>query len=215
LNPGSAADRNSDFDNDGYTNLEEYLNEIGAFKAVRNIVWTGAASHRYACIGNWDIPFQPSRLDTAIIDSATVAVDALGQHAGTLILTNHATLNITRGWLDIADRFEIRADATACLLTSGGLRVTNDLVNAGTLVLVGDASLTVGGTFTNTGTLDLITWNGSLPAGFVNLGTVLNRGQVVPASSDASGTNVTGAMHGYDKHTYQAHSRNDLPVGSW
>jgi hypothetical protein len=31
LNPNNAADRNGDLDGDGYTNLEEYLNELGAF----------------------------------------------------------------------------------------------------------------------------------------------------------------------------------------
>ena len=41
LNPMLSTDRNHDFDSDGYTNLEEYLNETGAWPAPRAIDWTG------------------------------------------------------------------------------------------------------------------------------------------------------------------------------
>ena len=83
LNSANAADRNGDFDTDGYTNLEEFLDELGAFQAVEDVVWDGG-NGRYALIDNWNIAFQPSRFDTAVINSGTATVDAVGQHAGTL-----------------------------------------------------------------------------------------------------------------------------------
>jgi pectate lyase len=215
LNPNDAADRNGDFDNDGYTNLEEFLNELGAFKAVQDVVWDGSTNNRYAQIENWDIAFQPSRFDTVIISNATVVVDAIGQHAGILRLTNGATLNITNGWLKIADKLEIGAGCTNNVNLTGQLVVTNDLVNRGTLRLTGDASFTVGGTFTNTGLLDVMTWSGTLPPGLVNLGTVLGRSAIRVLSVQVNGTNFEAIIQGYTGHCYQLQYRDDLSSGAW
>ena len=56
LNPDSPAatpDWNLDFDNDGYVNLIEYLNEAGEFPAPAPIVFNGTTNNRYAQITNW------------------------------------------------------------------------------------------------------------------------------------------------------------------
>jgi hypothetical protein len=128
LNGADPADRNDDFDADGFTNLEEYLNEIGAFPAVQEIVWDNELGNgRYAQIENWGLAFQPSRFDAAVIDNGTVVVDAIGQDAGILKLGTNpgdsATLNITAGWLHVADELVIGADddATAAVNLSGGV----------------------------------------------------------------------------------------------
>lgn len=214
LNPNIATDRNDDFDNDGYTNLEEYLNELGAFKAVQDIVWDGSTNNRYARIENWDIAFQPSRLDTAIISNATVVVDAIGQHAGILRLTDNATLDITNGWLNVATRLENGAGCITHISTAGSLTASN-VINAGTLRLTGTAGLNVSGTFTNTGTLDVMTWRGSLPAGLVNLGTILDRSLIVMTAYGSSGTNFTATIQGYTGHNYQLQYRDLLTSGTW
>ena len=104
-------DRNDDFDTDGYTNLEEYLGDLGAFQAVEDIVWDGG-NGRYAQIDNWNIAFQPSRFDTAVINNATVTVDAVGQHAGTLkvgrtAIAGYTELHIASGWLRVANQLEV------------------------------------------------------------------------------------------------------------
>jgi hypothetical protein len=62
LNP-SVRDDAGDFDADGYTNLEEYLNEIAAWPAPQPLVFTGATNSRYEQITNWSIPWQPSKYD--------------------------------------------------------------------------------------------------------------------------------------------------------
>lgn len=214
LNPNNAADRNGDYDNDGFSNLEEYLNELGAFKAVQEIVWDGSTNNRYAMIQNWNIDFQPSRLDAAVVSNATVFVDAIDQHAGILRLTNSATLNITNGWLDVATRLEIGAGCTNAITTGGSL-ITSNLLNQGMLRLTGAAALTVTGTFTNSGTLDVMTWGGTLPAGLVNTGTILPRSIITIANATRSGTNVQATIQGYVGHNYQLQYRPTLTSGSW
>jgi hypothetical protein len=145
LNPSSSVDAvtysagnpsQHDFDLDGYTNLEEYLNDVGAFPAPAPIVFNGATNSRYAQITNWKTDdggittgsnWQPSRFDEAQINSGSVVVDAVGQHAGVLKIGsnpgNNATLSITSGWLDVDEELVIGADdaATASLSLSGGI----------------------------------------------------------------------------------------------
>jgi hypothetical protein len=215
LNPNDPADRNGDFDSDGYTNLEEYLNELGAFKAVQDIVWDGSTNNRYAQIENWDIAFQPSRFDTALISNATVVVDAIGQHAGILRLTNNATLDITNGWLRIANTLQVGAGCTNNIKLNGQLVVTNNLVNNGTLRLTGTAALTVGGVLTNNGVLDIMTWSGVLPAGFVNNGTILDRSLIRVTSPVVVGSDFHVNIQGYTEHRYQLQCRDDLSSGTW
>ena len=120
LNP-LANDNNGDFDNDGYTNLEEYLNDVAAWPAPGLIHFTGDASSRYALIQNWTVSgitlpiqgkgtvttsshWQPSRYDETRI-SGTAVVDAVGQNAGLITIGSVATgaLNITDGWLKVAE----------------------------------------------------------------------------------------------------------------
>src|SRR5688572_28256333 len=65
LNPNLASP--GDFDSDGYSNVEEYLNEAGATPAPRAIGWIGGTS-RYALNANWDT-WQPSRFDTVNVNA--------------------------------------------------------------------------------------------------------------------------------------------------
>ncbi|HMP84177.1 MAG TPA: hypothetical protein PKA41_15880 [Verrucomicrobiota bacterium] len=215
LDPNDAADRNDDFDNDGYTNLQDYLNELGAFAAVQAIHWDGETNNRYAQIENWDIAFQPSRFDTAIISNAIVWVDAIGQDAGTLQLVANTTLNITNGWLKIADSLIIESNCTAAVSLTGRLNVAGSIVNNGTLRLTGAATMSVDGALTNNGILDIMSWNGSLPAEFVNNGTLLDRRaiRVDSVAVDAAGFQAT--IQGYAGHNYQLQLHDDSLNGNW
>jgi hypothetical protein len=140
-------------------------------------------------------------------------VDAVGQNAGILRLTNNATLLITNGWLKVANRLEIGAN---CLVqSSAGLRVTNNILNNGTFRLTGSASLYVGGTFTNNGTLDILTWNGTLPGNFVNNGTVLDHSSLALSSSGLNGADFHTTIQGYAGHNYQLQSCDALTGRVW
>ena len=160
-------------------------------------------------------PWQPSRYDTAIISSRPVVVDAVGQHAGILRLTAGAALDITNGWLSVAHALEIGAGCTALVQAPGGLRVTNDVVNDGTLRLTGTAAFTAGGSFTNNGRLDIMAWSGPLPPGLVNNGVVLDRNAVRVDSAVVSGEDFRLTIHGYAGHRYQLQHRNNLLDGVW
>jgi len=232
LNPNDPSDGNGDYDGDGYSNLEKYLNEIAAWPSPVPVLFTGDKNGRYAEVFNWHVSSQsvnitnrgnvttysywePSRYDAAIISSNTVLVDAVGQHAGTLFLTNGATLNITNGWLRIANCLDVDAGSTNNLSATGQLVITNNLVNRGTLRLTGGSVLSVGGTFTNTGVLDVMTWNGTLPVNLVNLGTILDSSLIRLTSPQVQGGDFQATIQGYDGHSYQLQYRNDLLSGQW
>ncbi|MBC7782839.1 MAG: hypothetical protein H7144_03285, partial [Burkholderiales bacterium] len=100
-----AANNQGDFDSDGYSDLEEYINEVGAFPASSAITWAGG-SGRFALTSNWDISWQPSRFDTVKINSGIATVDVVGQHAGTVSVIG-GTLSVTSGWIDIAGQLKV------------------------------------------------------------------------------------------------------------
>ncbi|HEY3394026.1 MAG TPA: hypothetical protein VGK58_15040 [Lacipirellulaceae bacterium] len=134
LNPNSNLDFNLDFDNDGYINLLEYLDQAGAFPAPGPIVFTGGTNNRYAQITNWKTNdgrisagshWQPSRFDEAQINAGNVVVDAVGQHAGTLrvgaLPGSNAVLNIANGRLSVEGELAIGSTgASAAVNLSGG-----------------------------------------------------------------------------------------------
>jgi hypothetical protein len=159
-------------------------------------------------------PWQPSRYDTVLVSNRTCVVDAVGQRAGILRLTNNAILNITNGWLNVADRIDIAAGCTVAVQYSGSLRVTKNIVNNGTLRLTGSAGLTIGGSITNDGLLDAVTWSGALPT-IVNNGIVLDYSLVKVGSAGVDGTNVVVTIQGYTGHNYQLQCRDDLSGGAW
>lgn len=190
LNPNSNADFKTDFDGDGYINLQEYVDEVGAFPAPTPLTYVGPASGgtaRYALITNWktndlvetvavpDPPivhagtnWQPSRFDQVQINSGAVAMDAVGQHADVLRIAansgNSATLNILSGWLKVENDVVIAAPgATAALNLTGGTFRTKSLSKGS------------GGSFSWTG--------GKLSADTVNFSLVNNGGTLVPGDS--------------------------------
>lgn len=191
----NARDDAGDFDSDGYTNLEEYLNDVAAWPAPNAIIFDGSTNGRYAQITNWDAnpsatsdhPWQPSRYDAAVINSGTVAVDAVGQHAGNLLLgTNpgdNATLNITAGWIKVEDAPQGLSDgvtvigdnaaATAVLNLSGGKLTTKTLL------------MGAGGSFNFTG--------GVLNAQTVGFDLVNEGGTIAPGTSPGV-THVMGDL---------------------
>jgi hypothetical protein len=188
LNPHLATDGTGDFDTDGYTNLQEYLDEAGAFPAPAPIVFNGATNNRFAQITNWKTNdgvtagsnWEPTRFDEARINSGTAVVDAAGQHAGTIKIGAQAgatgTLNITSGWLDVATEVVVGADpaATGVVNMSGGTLSVPTLSKGG-----------VGSSFNFTG--------GTLHADTVNFALVNDGGTISPGYSVGT-THVVGDL---------------------
>jgi hypothetical protein len=162
-------DQNGDLDTDGFSNLEEYLNDLAAFKAVGPVEYTGLAGGRYAQSYNWIHRWEPSRLDDVHVDVAGVRVDAVGQRAGTLKIGTTpgaaGSLDIVGGWLEVTDEVVVGADltATAALNLSGGKLSTHEL------------SMGPGGAFNFTG--------GVLSANIVNFELMNQGGTLAPGQS--------------------------------
>ena len=124
LNP-ALADHNGDHDADGYTNLEEYLNELASFPAPITLSFSGAGG-RYELWKNWDLFWQPSHHDTVLIDLSIATLDSPGQHAGTLIIRGAAAtpeLKITGGSLDVASSVTVGGEGGTGVLTMSGGRI--------------------------------------------------------------------------------------------
>lgn len=138
LNP-TLADNHGDFDSDGYTNLEEYLNEIAAFPAPTELNFSGAGG-RYAHWKNWNLYWQPSRYDQVLIKSANAIVDSPGQHAGTITVRGSAMtpeLHISDGWLEVEKTCTIGGEGE-----TGRLRLTG-----GKLIATKGLTIAIGGEF--------------------------------------------------------------------
>jgi len=192
----TVANNNGDFDTDGYTDLEEYLQELTAWPAPKAAVFTGGTG-RYAVHTSWDTAWQPSRFDTVHVNSGTVTVDAVGQHGGTLVLSATAA----------------PGQAPALAIAAGGLRLAGNLVIGATTgsssrVELSGGSLVVSGTITTGSAGGMFTLSGgTLAAGAVDL-TRLRSGTgpatgslsiggatIAPGTAGTAGrTTVTGSI---------------------
>ncbi len=134
------------------------------------------------------------------LNGATQTIASLGSAPGSVVAFNGGTL--------------IVAGNQGSAIVQGTITGPGNLVNQGTLRLVGDATLSFVGSFTNTGVLDIMTWNGALPAGFVNQGVVLDRSQVVIRSLANTNGQWSVSIDGYTGHNYQL-QRSDNLGGGW
>lgn len=207
----NAADNNGDFDGDGYTNVEEYINEIAAWPAPAAIVFNQATNNRYAQVTNWDAnsdpalvhPWQPSRYDVAQLKSGTVVVDAVGQHAGVLQVApasgDAATLQVTGGWIEAAGALEVGKVGSGLVDHSGGA------VAAPVVTLGGASSVSAVYHLTGTGVLRVGTLakgstggafdfdGGVLSAGVVAFDLINDGGVIAPGASPGA-THVMGDL---------------------
>jgi hypothetical protein len=60
-----------------------------------------------------------------------------------------------------------------------------------------------------------MTWSGTLPAGFVNNGTVLDHSLIRVTSPLASGQDFQVKIQGYTGHNYQLQYCDNLAGGTW
>lgn len=131
---------------------------------------------------------------------ATVTLDSLAGVAGSVVDLTSTSLAIT--------------DNQHAATFAGSITGTGSLTNSGTLRLVGDATLAFTGPFTNTGILDIMTWNGTLPPGFVNNGVVLDRSKVKVDSFEKAGNAFAVTLKAYSGHAYQL-QRSESLTGTW
>jgi hypothetical protein len=133
---------------------------------------------------------------------ATQGVSSLSGGTNSILRMNGGQLNI-------------RAGGNAAATFAGVFTGSGAVINSGTLRLVGNATIPTDITLINNGLLDLMTWQGSLPAGFVNNGTVLDRSLVRVGAMAIEQPDTKITMQGYVGHTYQLQFRDDLTSGNW
>jgi hypothetical protein len=203
----NVANNNADFDNYGYRDVEEYINDLGAWPAANALTFK-VANGRYAQVANWGNVWQPSRFDAAQLNAGTATVDAVGQHARTLSIaataSSNATLAVTAGWIDVAEDLRVGSAGTGQVNQTGGI------VRAGTSVVLGGTgqpatyNLSGGtlatGTFSRSGSGGTFNFTGGVLHAETVSFNLVNKGGVLAPGSDlalqriaaASMANVTG-----------------------
>jgi len=159
-----------------------------------------------------------------IADGAAFDLAGSSAQVSSLSGQSNAVLNLgSGGTLVIGSGGDPSAVFAGTIGGSGSVEIN------GTLRLVGDASLPVGIALVNNGQLDIMTWNGTLPAGFVNHGTMIDQTMLQIGLELPSSTNIMLHVPGYPGHNYQfqsatnlnaawnnvgpAHAGNDEPIG--
>jgi pectate lyase len=192
----TVASNNDDYDADGYTNLEEYLNDLGAFKAIGPLEFDG--SGRFADSANWTNRWEPSRLDDVHLGVGTATVDVIGQRAGTLRVGSTTgetgTLAVNGGWIEVTENLEVGVGGVGVVNQSGGaVRLLGGAVTvgAGSYNLAGGTLTTPlltkrpAGAFNFTG--------GQLSANAITFDLTNNGGTIAPGASPGS-THIMGDL---------------------
>ena len=150
------------------------------------------------------------------------AVEKVG--AGTWTLSGASTYtgatSVTAGVLKITGSVSGTAALTvaagaALELSTGTLAVAGPVTNSGTVRLYGPAALSSTGAFTNNGVLDLINAPPTLPANFVNHGTVLDSTGVRVQQAVRTGADIALTIQSHAGHHYQLQRRDSLTTGAW
>jgi autotransporter-associated beta strand protein len=147
--------------------------------------------------------------DLELAAGAQLDLGGTMQQVASLAGAGNAVVQLDGGRLTVA------AGGNAAATFAGTFTDGGSIIVDGILRLVGNATIASGIALTNNGTLDIMTWTGTLPAGFVNLGTVLDRSlvRISAATLQADVFNLT--IQGYRGHNYQLQSRDDLASGAW
>ena len=147
-----------------------------------------------------------------LLPGATLRLDGTTQSLASLSAQPGAVVDLgTDGRLLVRGGAGADLDATF----AGAIAGTGELINDGTLRLVGAAELPAGLSLRNRGLLDLMTWHGALPAGFVNEGRVLDRSAVKVDAVGRVGDVFELRLHGHRGHRYRLQFRDDLATGEW
>lgn len=151
----------------------------------------------------------PASSAIALSGSGRLDLAGTAQQVDSLAGTENTTLMTGGGKLTLHGGGNTGSTFAGSITGGGEIEVQ------GVLRLVGNASLAANLRLTNRGVLDIMTWNGTLPAGFVNHGSVLDRSQVKINQITRDTTGIRIGIQGYRGHGYRLQSKPDLGSGSW
>jgi hypothetical protein len=203
LNLNSATDATTDVNGESYVNVQQYLDEIGAFAAPGVITFTGASGGNFNSIANWHVSsidsagvnWQPTRLDEAQINSGIVVSNQVGMHAGVLKIaagaSDTAQLNVSGGWLQVDNQLMIGGtDSSHGTLNLSAGDLTAPILSKGANSVF---SFTGGTLHTGIVTFDLTNQGGTLAPGYrTNAVTIVNA--TPTALSSIGATHVMGNL---------------------
>jgi hypothetical protein len=157
-----------------------------------------------------DETVQPAEIN---VTNGTATLQASFSSTARIAKTGPGTLDLGSASLGAAG-FDVR-QGTLTIGSGGQLTVSGNITNTATLRLTGNAQLNVSGSLVNTGVLDIINWNGALPAGFVNTGVVLDRSSVQAKAYSFSNRVFSLTVNGYQGHVYQLQRSASLNPAVW
>ena len=179
--------------------------------------------------GTWTLAGTGNYRGATLVSAGTLQVSGSLTTTNFLIVSNTATLDLP-GTVT-ANTVQINAGGalTGCGAINGNLvnhgtvlsdcggtlEITGNVTNNGAMQFLNGSSLAVTGTFVNNGLLDLLTGVPTLPANFINNGTVLLATNLVVTSATKTGGTFTLIIQGYDGHTYQLQRSATLTGANW
>jgi len=194
----------------------------GAFSGSGGLVKTGAGILTLGGSGNYT--------GATTVSAGTLLIAGTVTSGNNVTVQNAATLDVSAGTLTsatttVASGGTLINDGTingalvnnGTVLSNSGatMAVSGNVTNNGTTRITGGTTLAVSGTFTNNGILDIMTGSPTLPAKFVNNGTVLNSSLVEVKSVGMTAAGLTIAIQTYAGHTYQLQGAASLTNPVW
>ena len=157
-----------------------------------------------------DETVQPAEIN---VTNGTATLQASFSTAAQIAKTGTGTLDLGSASLGAAG-FEV-IQGTLAISSGGQLTVSGNVTNGATLRLTGNAQFNVSGALVNTGILDIINWNGTLPAGLVNTGMVLDRSSLRMTNCSFNNQVFSLTIAGYAGHVYQLQHTASLNPPAW
>jgi rhamnogalacturonan endolyase len=181
--------------------------------------------------GTWTLSGSNNYSGPSIVGSGTLQVSGSITTTNTVVVSNGATLGlsgvITANTVQINPGGTLtgcgvingsvvnNGSVTASCGAGGGLTINGNLTNNGAMQILSGTALSVSGAFVNKGLVDLLTAAQSLPANFMNLGTLLMATNIVITSFTESQGAPAVTIQGYSGHTYQLQKTSSLHPASW
>jgi autotransporter-associated beta strand protein len=202
---------------------------------AHNITYTGALSGTGGLIktgaGQLTLNGTGSYTGVTNVSAGTLLITGTINSGSNVTVQAGATLGVTAGTLT-SGTTTISAGGTlvdngtvngliinqgSIFSNSGGtVTINGNVTNNGTVTVTNGTTLSTTGTFTNYGIFDIMTGAQTLPARFVNNGTVLNSSLVkVKSFAMTSSSGLAIAIQTYPNHTYQFQSETSLGNPAW
>jgi autotransporter-associated beta strand protein len=179
---------------------------------------TGSSGHTgTTTVASGTLSLTGTLSSSAVIVSqgGTFALNNGGRAGGAVTVQANGILVLTSGSSVIGGTFTNASGGNVVANNGGSLTFGGGATNNGTMRFTGGSALATTGTFVNNGILDIMTGAQTLPANFVNNGTVIDASAVKPQSYSMSDTGFSVAIQSYSGHKYGMQRADSLASPVW